>query len=349
MRFGKLVQVAIGFAAASGAFLLLSSNALAADAGSVTSSQPSLSGLASGHIDTPSAPKAPTDATGSTATITTTGQSSSTGIITGFGSESSGSGGSSVMGSTTTDTSPVNESSSSDGSSSTLNGVTSTNQSSSNGSGGAPVSDASTTGASNIGTNQVASAATTTVLPTADPILPSIPVATNVVPVAIHYRSAFLAVQPTILTRDDAGATDLASAVPSAPVPTKAPGSPAKSSGAALERLTSSLETSIVPPAFFLSSSRVEQLKLILLLVVIVVSFANLVVMTYGLWLRKGGYATAARSDSPNIAFTSPFATPFLLGYASALPRSHGPSFMVSNCKIGTTLFAVISEAGKSA
>jgi hypothetical protein len=198
------------------------------------------------------------------------------------------------------------------------------------------------------GANQTPVTGITTETPTADPILSSPLVSSAAVPTAIHYRSALLAVQPTIITRDDVTETDLASAVPSAPTPTKVPGSPTKSSGAALERLTSSLETSIVPPAFFPSVSLFEELKLILLLLVIAVAFAKLVGMTYGEWLRKGGYATAARSDAPATVFTSLFATPFLLGYVSAPPRSHGPSLMVSNYKIQTTQFPTFSERRKN-
>ncbi|HUD11612.1 MAG TPA: hypothetical protein VMS08_04320 [Candidatus Saccharimonadia bacterium] len=334
MRFGKIAQFAIGFAAASGAFVLLSSNALAADAGSATTPQKGFDATAVAPVQQVTQSDQSSGDTGTAAAQPTAND----------GPPTAGGTSSSVQQSDTSSSSSSTISSSSN-SSMAIIGASDSGKPTSGLTGGVssdpttPTNSATTV--SGAGANEAQSSAgapTASQSAFADNSSTS---PTSSLPTAVLYRSDVLAIQPTIVNHT-VFASDLASLIPTASTPSKLP-VPAKSNGG-LERLTSVLAGAVVPPSFFPSVLPVDRLKLLLSLVTLVVLLANLVVLSYGLWLRKGGFATAARSDSPVTNSIYPFATPFLLGYVSAPPRIHSPSLVVSDYKIRKTLFATLSE-----
>jgi hypothetical protein len=153
--------------------------------------------------------------------------------------------------------------------------------------------------------------------------------ATKPAPAVVTYHSQVLAIQPTIVSRPALASADLAAAIPSAPAPDKAP-DPAKSSGA-LAGLRLVLAGVVVPStattdglgAATAGWASYELLSVLVLL--------TLVPMTYGLWLRRAGYITAARSDVPQGATTthSLFATPHLMGYNEMPPHPGSPFAVV--------------------
>jgi hypothetical protein len=110
------------------------------------------------------------------------------------------------------------------------------------------------------------------------------------------YRTAVLPLQPTIIAREGQ-ISDLASTVPTPPKPDKAP-VPAKSSGA-LGKLTAELAGVVVPQLFALPALMGTRLPAMPGLGVLILVMLPVFVFSYGLWLRRGGFATAARSDSP--------------------------------------------------
>ena len=97
-----------------------------------------------------------------------------------------------------------------------------------------------------------------------------------------------------IIVGASAGPDDLASALPSAPnpVPTR---TPAKSTGL-LGNLTLVLAGTVVPD-FLTLAPAVRPAALVPLALLVVLLLTAPVGLTYGRWLRRAGYATAARSD----------------------------------------------------
>jgi hypothetical protein len=161
-------------------------------------------------------------------------------------------------------------------------------------------------GASKVGaaiTNKVSPADKVTAAPVVPPLgqdQPKLPMGGQMaqapLPVVV-FKSSILPIQPTITSRATSVINDLATSVPTPPKPDKAP-VPAKSSGA-LGRLTAVLASVVVPPSFSLPSLVSARMALELLLGLILLVLIAVFVFSYGLWLRRGGFATAARSDSP--------------------------------------------------
>ncbi len=145
----------------------------------------------------------------------------------------------------------------------------------------------------------------------------------------VVFHSTVLPIQPVITSH--ALPEDLATGVPSAPVKAKAPSLP-KSNGA-FGHLIAVLAGTIVPQLFLPNFAPVGAATDILSLLVLSLVAAGVFVFSYGLWLRRGGFATAARGDSSVGSRLSFIATPNLLGYVLAEPRLHGPFSMVAETK----------------
>ncbi len=126
----------------------------------------------------------------------------------------------------------------------------------------------------------------------------------------VYYQSKPLPIQP-VITAAVTQPADLAAATPSA---TKhhPDNAPAKSNGM-LGELTSMLGSVTVPSLIGLNTDLIPVgSSLALSLLILIILAVNLFVSNYGLWLRRSGYAHAARSDA-SAALT--FATPLLMSY----------------------------------
>jgi hypothetical protein len=132
--------------------------------------------------------------------------------------------------------------------------------------------------------------------------------------------AATLPIQPTITGRTALGG-DLAAHAPSATMPAGEP-TPTKPTGL-LTRLTAGLAGSIVPTFFGVIAGPVDMSLIWLNVVALVVLLLAGLMANYGLWLRRGGFAHAARSDVPSSLHIT-LATPLLMSYAWVyeLPRS---------------------------
>jgi hypothetical protein len=131
--------------------------------------------------------------------------------------------------------------------------------------------------------------------------------------VGLRYGNNVMPLQP-IMTA--AAPRDLAALVPTSPE--RLPTDSVPHSTSLLGQLTMKLAGVVVPVAVLLVALGTGSLtgSFALPLIFLNLAFAAL---TYGLWLRRSGYSTAARSDLP-AAFT--FATPRLMGYdRGQLPR----------------------------
>jgi hypothetical protein len=139
----------------------------------------------------------------------------------------------------------------------------------------------------------------------------------------------------------NAGPAGIAPAMPTQPAPAKSPVPPKPD--AFLASLTEMLAATVVPVPFFPTLATVYLPGLALGLITLIVLLGSLTRATYGQWLRRSGYVTAARSDAPasSIAMMI-FATPYRLGYAPASPHLHSPSFMVADHKIRTNEFTTL-------
>jgi hypothetical protein len=141
-------------------------------------------------------------------------------------------------------------------------------------------------------------------------------------------RTTILPIQPVITNRATALTPDLAESMPSAPAPSRAP-VPAKSTGV-LAGLVVGLSNVVIPQPVFPTAAVNLKLMLGISLLTLVVLLANVFEFSYGQWLRRGGFATAARSDEPTDNISSPlFATPLLSGYVEQPPRLHNPVSLV--------------------
>jgi hypothetical protein len=140
-------------------------------------------------------------------------------------------------------------------------------------------------------------------------------------------RTTVLRIQPMITNRGAVLAGDLAAAVPSVTLPARAP-HPAQPDGL-WSRLRAELAGTVVPRQFSPHGGTVvrfvSDLSVITTMVaIVVIGF----MFSYGLWLRRGGFANAARSDSPVLAFSS-FATLFSLSFARASAPTRSSFFDV--------------------
>jgi hypothetical protein len=173
--------------------------------------------------------------------------------------------------------------------------------------------------------------------------LPQIQVPTRPVPVVI-FREAALPIQPTIRTVARSAEVDLAASMPSVPVSNKTP-VPAESNGA-LGGLRAVLLSTLVPPTIMpdLAVAILQSFNLIALVSLLLLGAGY--VFSYGLWLRRGGFVNAARSDAPGRGTTSSlFATPHLMGQGSMPPHRPGPLLVVLEINITSVpLFPTLIE-----
>lgn len=145
---------------------------------------------------------------------------------------------------------------------------------------------------------------------------------------SIVFKSQVLVVRPTITNRTAPVAGDLAASLPSAPA--KVP-HPAHPSGL-LGELSAELAATVVPQPYALHGFTAGFVTQVLSLAMLLVVLLNVFTFTYGLWLRRGGFSTAARSNAPN--GSSNFAPSLLLDYVSSQRRQHSPFLVVANSKI---------------
>jgi hypothetical protein len=301
MRLIKVVHLGLGLAASGGAVLVLSGSALA-DSGAASATQVS-------QAPAVTLPATGSDVTNSGSSTVTISKSSTLGpTVTKSGNDVN----SSIGKGDPTDTSGTSKASGDD--------KTNTTSKSSDDS-QTPKADGQTSAAADVTPSLTAPA----------PLLPASPSGgssevqiVRVIRPAVEYHSTWLPIQPTITSHATPVNSDLAAAMPSAPTPAKAP-LPEKPNGA-LGTLRTALAGSVVPQPFFPPVSMVATLMLGSALLTMTLLLGAIFRFSYGLWLRRGGFATAARSDVPTAAtIFSPFATPLLLGYVSMPPRLHSP------------------------
>jgi hypothetical protein len=149
----------------------------------------------------------------------------------------------------------------------------------------------------------------------------------------VVFKSQVLPLQPLITSHASLVNSDLAATVPSAPA-TKDMPAPANSTGL-LSSLTASLASTIVPQFMIMQVSEpspiVASLRLTTGLVVFVFIYS------FGLWIRRGGFQFAARSDVAASGFF--VATPLSMGYVPASPQIHSPFLVVSETKTFSLMF----------
>lgn len=153
-------------------------------------------------------------------------------------------------------------------------------------------------------------------------------------------HTVVLRIQPVITNRTADVAQDLAANVPTAPAPAHAP-TPAKSSGL-LGALVVNMANVLVPQPLLASADVAYRIALPVSVATLVILLINVFAFSYGLWLRRGGFVTAARSDAPMRGVTSSFATPLLLGYVTSPPDLHNPILMVAETKTRTNLSVLL-------
>jgi hypothetical protein len=163
-------------------------------------------------------------------------------------------------------------------------------------------------------------------------------------PAIVVFHAARLRIQPTITSRPVAESSDLAGSLPSAPVQHKLP-APAKSNGA-LGALRAVLAGVVVPQLFVSPTVAILRGSLLAVYLLPLLLLGSLFMFSFGLWLRRGGFVNAARSDAPTNGFTSTlFATPHVLDYVTMPPRRHSPIFVVAENNIHTQIqFSTLSE-----
>ncbi|HVQ43506.1 MAG TPA: hypothetical protein VMT30_00890 [Candidatus Saccharimonadia bacterium] len=164
---------------------------------------------------------------------------------------------------------------------------------------------------------------------------------------AARYHAAVLTIQPRITTGRPAVVEDLATALPSAPAVAQKPSNvpaPQQPTGV-FGRLTLTLAGSVVPYFLIALDAAPVGLVVSLMVLALMVSLAlRRVVSVFGTWMRQGGYAHAARSDVASAMVKTFFATPFPLGYVTAIRSTHSPIFMVSETKSLTSVLPTLLE-----
>jgi hypothetical protein len=153
------------------------------------------------------------------------------------------------------------------------------------------------------------------------------------------YHTVVLSVQPMITNTRPAAVNDLAATLPSAPTQQDPANVPAPSQPAGVfGQLTAVLAGTVVPPVFLTPLLGFAGISLAYTLLIIAsILAAGRFVTSFGVWLRRGGYAHAARSDVAVATFTSFFATPFALSFVTAHSPARSSFLMVSDTK--TILF----------
>jgi hypothetical protein len=334
MRLVRFVQFAIGVAAASGgAVVVLSGSALAADSGSLgtvtqsdtvqtttvhqkeVSTQP-----ATVDVHQQDTAAATEDSTGDDTNTVTSGQPDAEAVSPASDTDSK-----SQVSQTQTTTSTANGSSAP-----TVPSTVSTALSAAPVESPVPVASSaaepSTTTTAAPVSQAVSDSSASNVIPEVTVKTPMEPVQGRFETADASFQTTVLPIQPTITNRLPLE-QDLAPTAPSAPGPARAP-SPAKSNGT-LGSLTAELAAIVVPQPILLHVVTAPRAALALSLVGLVALLLQIFVFSYGLWLRRGGFATAARSDAPTHEGFSSIATPFLLGYVESPPRLHSPILMV--------------------
>ncbi len=125
------------------------------------------------------------------------------------------------------------------------------------------------------------------------------------------HKTLVLRMQPTITSSDSGFSQDLAALLPTSPAAQKLP-QPAKSTGQ-LGQIVEQLSRLVVPQPFTPSTPAAGSATIIALIILLLTGLTSVFQFRYGLWLRRGGYATAARSD---VSFSNLiFATPHQMGY----------------------------------
>lgn len=137
------------------------------------------------------------------------------------------------------------------------------------------------------------------------------------------FAPKILVVQPKITNRT-AAVADLAASLPSAAIPMDAP-MPAESTGL-LSNLTTQMASTVVPEQIVPVTAALPELLTLLVVCVTVLVAVRVFAYSYGAWLRRGGFATAARSDA-GASLLFPFATPSLLGSVELPSSLPGPIF----------------------
>ena len=175
--------------------------------------------------------------------------------------------------------------------------------------------------------------------PATIPAEPALTATRNTVSTEPVYHNVVLPVQPMITNTRPAVINDLAATLPSAPTqqdPANVP-TPSQPSGL-FGALIAQLAGVVVPHVFLAPVLGFAGLTVAYTLLILASAFAaRRFVTSFGLWLRCGGYAHAARSDVAVATFTSLFATPFSLSFVTAHSPARSSFFMVSETK--TILF----------
>jgi hypothetical protein len=310
MRLVKFAQAAIGLAASGGVAVVLSGSALAADSGVATTSQPA---SVTAPVVGKQLPQPPVMATQQEADKSSPASAKSESQTTASGTTVSN-GGPSDASSVSSDKQGLVTP--------TAKGETPVASKEPVTEHGATVPEAPVVTKPNEEYAAPVTHAQAPVAPMAVVITTPVVDAAQVLSQPVVYHSTVLTIKPTI-TSHVALAADLAAAIPSAPLPAKEP-TPTRSSGL-LGNLTAQLAGTVLPQALLSDGSILDHLMLVLNLMMLSVLLINVFTFTYGLWLRRGGFATAARSDAPYSNLL--VATPLLSGYAALPLRSHGPLF----------------------
>lgn len=154
-----------------------------------------------------------------------------------------------------------------------------------------------------------------------------------------------LPIQPVITNRSEMPA-DLASALPTAPIHNHDT-HPAPASSGLLGALTTKLAAIVVPSALSklsLLSQTLDPFLTVNLATLVVLVASVLLADRRSLWLRESGYVNAARSDTGDFNF----ATPFFWDYVRVSRLNHSPLFMVSDTKSRiTTSVTHIQKGGE--
>lgn len=316
MSLAKSIKVIFAFAMSGGFVLIMSGSALADTSGSGTTSVAAI-------------PSTPAQSNNSTITHRHNGSRAAVGAAsaaTGDTATSAGTAGGTPLSPQTTQADSTTAPASNGSASSSTDGTAPVVSSDANGTSTVP------SGAADVAANSLALAS----VPAANAVITS-PAPKPVPQNSMVINSAIFTIQPNVTASRPMFYDDLAGMVPSAPIaPSKdAPKKPvpAQPSGV-LDQLTAELAGIVVPPVFF-SPTLGQTGFAVMLAGLMLLSLIALkrVALTFGAYLRRGGYAHAARSDVAGATFSSLFATPFRLGYVLAAVPAHSPFLMVSDMK----------------
>jgi hypothetical protein len=178
-------------------------------------------------------------------------------------------------------------------------------------------------------------------------VIPNAQIAGNDVGTAApeQVKASVLTIQPRITTSRVTINEDLAAAVPTAPDVSRSPNkAPSPQPTGAIGRITATLAGSVVPNWHYLPATQLGgwfEMVIVLLGLTLVSIFSPRIES----WIRKGGYAHAARSDVAG-SLVSFLATPYRLGYVPAEVPIHSPFLMVSDIKSFMITFPMLQKGG---